>query len=88
MGLSLVAQGLSSVANVSMSNLYKWRKVEQRAGKLTLQLDSAWFDASMNIMLDQIQAWSQETKCGRRVSYDMWQFNNEEQITVFLLKWS
>jgi hypothetical protein len=37
--------------------------------------------------LDDIQKWCQEHNCGRRTSYDQFQFKNKKQITVFLLRW-
>ena len=37
--------------------------------------------------MDPIQAWCEEHRCGRRVSFDTFQFKNQTQITMFLLKW-
>jgi len=34
-----------------------------------------------------IQKWCETTKCGRRMSFDMFQFKNESEITAFLLVW-
>ena len=38
-------------------------------------------------MLDPVQQWCEETGCGRRVSFDMFKFRNDEEVTAFLLKW-
>jgi hypothetical protein len=38
--------------------------------------------------MDPIQAWCEEHKCGRRVSFDTFQFKSKKEITMFLLKWS
>ena len=38
--------------------------------------------------MDPIHDWSKETKCGIRVSFDMWRFKTPEEMTMFLLKWS
>lgn len=38
--------------------------------------------------LDPIQKWSEENKCGRRMSFDLWQFRTKEEVTLFLLRWS
>jgi hypothetical protein len=38
--------------------------------------------------LTQIQTWCEQTGCGRRTSFDMFKFRNNEEITMFLLKWS
>jgi hypothetical protein len=39
-------------------------------------------------LLDEIQAWCVEHQCGKRMSYDMFQFKNEKQKTMFLMRWS
>jgi hypothetical protein len=38
--------------------------------------------------MDPIHDWSKHTKCGIRMSFDMWRFNTPEEMTMFLLKWS
>jgi len=38
--------------------------------------------------LTKIQAWCEETGCGRRTSFDMFKFRNEKDMAAFLLKWS
>ena len=38
--------------------------------------------------MDPIHDWSKDTKCGIRVSFDMWRFKTPEEMTMFLLKWS
>ena len=38
--------------------------------------------------MDPVHEWSREHHCGTRVSFDTWQFKTDEEITVFLLKWS
>ena len=35
-----------------------------------------------------ISDWCFEHNCGKRVSYDMFQFKNEQEIIMFLLRWS
>jgi len=37
--------------------------------------------------LEPIQTWSEETNCGKRTSFNVWQFKNEKQITMFILRW-
>jgi len=36
----------------------------------------------------EIQRWCDENDCGRRTSYDTFQFRNQQEITAFLLRWS
>jgi hypothetical protein len=38
--------------------------------------------------LDPVQAWCEENKCGKRTSFRKFRFHSEEQMTMFLLKWS
>ena len=38
--------------------------------------------------MDPIQAWSVECNCGVRTSFNVWKFENEKQITMFLIRWS
>jgi hypothetical protein len=40
------------------------------------------------LMLTPIQRWSEQNKCGRRMSFDLWQFKSKKEVTMFLLKWS
>ena len=38
--------------------------------------------------MDPIQAWTTECRCGTRMSFNIWQFKSEKQITMFLIRWS
>jgi len=38
--------------------------------------------------MDPIQTWSVECNCGTRMSFNVWKFRNEKQITMFLIRWS
>ena len=38
--------------------------------------------------MDPVQAWCEECRCGTRMSFNVWQFKNEKQITMFLIRWS
>ena len=38
--------------------------------------------------MDPVQAWSEECCCGVRMSFNVWNFKNEKQITMFLIRWS
>lgn len=37
--------------------------------------------------IDPIQSWCEQNNCGRRLSFDTFQFKNKKQITMFLLRW-
>lgn len=38
--------------------------------------------------MDPIHEWSQECNCGTRMSFNIWKFKNERQITMFLIRWA
>lgn len=38
-------------------------------------------------VFEEIQAWSKEHNCGVRKAYGTWEFRNESEITMFLLRW-
>jgi hypothetical protein len=38
--------------------------------------------------MDPVAQWCQEHRCGQRMSFDTWRFRNDEEITLFLLRWS
>ena len=38
--------------------------------------------------MDPVQEWSTECNCGVRMSFNVWQFKTEKQITMFLIRWS
>jgi len=35
-----------------------------------------------------IVEWCQQNNCGRRTAYNMFQFRNAKQVTMFLLRWN
>jgi hypothetical protein len=68
----------------------KWQRLPGlKLQAYTDQLDRYKFERGLNEAdMDPIQAWSQECNCGTRLSFNIWKFKNEKQITMFLLKWS
>ena len=38
--------------------------------------------------MDPIQDWCVANKCGVRTSFDTFKFKTEQELTIFLLKWS
>jgi len=38
--------------------------------------------------MDPVQAWSEECQCGTRMSFNVWKFKSEKQITMFLIRWA
>lgn len=38
--------------------------------------------------MDPIQDWCVQNRCGIRTSFDTFRFRNEQEMSMFLLKWS
>lgn len=69
-----------------------WVKSQRRcslAARIKVELDSNLIEfGSLTDKLNSIQAWCESTKCGRRVSYDIFQFRNNKELSFFLIRWS
>jgi hypothetical protein len=39
-------------------------------------------------VIPRMKEWCEENECGYRTSYDTFKFRNEEQLTMFILRWS
>lgn len=63
----------------------KWKK-SGRLGLRAYQDDQ--FLGLNHDDINPISQWCLANNCGRRMSFDTFQFRNEKEITVFLLKWS
>ena len=37
--------------------------------------------------LREVQQWSERNSCGKRTSFDTWQFRSDAEKTAFLLRW-
>ena len=70
--------------------IIKW----QRLPGLKLQayvddVQARGFERGLNELdMDPVQAWSDECNCGKRMSFNVWQFKDEKHITMFLMKWA
>jgi len=38
--------------------------------------------------LDPVHTWSIESNCGKRMSFNVWQFSSEKHVTMFLIRWA
>lgn len=38
--------------------------------------------------LDPVQAWCEQHDCGVRTSFDTFRFRNQQEVIMFLLRWS
>ena len=75
---------------VEMKKQIKWVTAARKFSLAArVEIMPRGFELGLNEQdMDPIQQWCQEHSCGRRVSFDTFQFKNQAQITMFLLKWS
>ena len=68
----------------------KWQRLPGlKLQAYTDDVQARGFERGLNDLdMDPIQAWSTECNCGTRMSFNIWQFKNEKQITLFLIRWS
>ena len=38
--------------------------------------------------MDPVQAWCEQANCGKRISFNIWQFKSRKHMTMFLIRWS
>ena len=38
--------------------------------------------------MDPVQEWTDKCNCGKRMSFNIWKFKNEKQISMFLIRWT
>lgn len=66
-----------------------WDQYTQRSG-WWLRIgnrESYEFDHDFGHKLVEISQWCDANKCGIRMSYELFQFESEQQMAFFLLKW-
>lgn len=102
--LNVVASGRQMGKSYVNSLLQSWYKTMrehhtpkikwQRLPGLKLQaytddVQPRGFERGLNESdMDPIQTWSTECNCGKRMSFNVWQFKSEKHITMFLMKWA
>ena len=76
-----------------MSKPYELEVIDSRNNrpsvrvKPRLDLDT-WEDRSATEYLHDMQKWTVESECGWRTSYDTFKFRNQEQMLLFVMRWS
>jgi len=88
--MHLFIAGLSSAEGIFMDQS-KWAEHHNQRPGIWLRANfQSWVrsNKSIDAELDEVSVWCLENQCGLRMSYDLWRFKNEEQLTFFLLKWS
>jgi len=53
-----------------------------------LDRQDAWVPAAPEYLVDEMAQWCEDNKCGKRTSYDMFEFPDEQAAMLFRLRWS
>ena len=70
-----------------MQQLNKNKKITWNQGKKKNSLVAVSEHGLNEKDIDPIQQWCKEHNCGQRLSFDTFQFKEEKEISMFLLKW-
>jgi hypothetical protein len=63
--------------------------LEKRRGIRVTVPSPTWpVEAPPATLVEAMQSWCEETQCGRRTAYDIFEFKTEAERTMFTLKWS
>ena len=75
---------------ISHAPKIKWQRLPGfRLQAYTDDVAPRGFERGLNESdMDPVQAWSIECRCGERMSFNVWKFASEKQITMFLIRWS
>jgi hypothetical protein len=58
------------------------------SARVRIQASKDWETGLSEGDMDPIQVWCQTHECGRRISFDTFQFKSRKEMDFFLLKWS
>jgi len=70
------------------------RPLEKRCGVRIYSVDPSTLDPREDLeappegLVESMQFWCQETGCGRRTAYDIFEFKTEVERTMFTVRWS
>ena len=93
MGKSITQQALLNLWNaMQIPNIpkIKWQRLPGlKLQAYTDDVAPRGFERGLNETdMDPVQAWSEECRCGERMSFNVWKFASEKHITMFLMKWA
>jgi hypothetical protein len=77
------------IAEVNIDKKIKWIQSEGRlrlAARAEIQ-PRGWEVGLTETEMDAVHEWCQEHNCGKRTSFDTFQFRSKKEMTMFLLKW-
>jgi len=92
MGIDIQGREPSAIWVDEMTNIDKKIKWIQSEGRLRLAaraelLPRGWEVGLTEAEMDAVHEWCQEHNCGKRTSFDTFQFRSKKEMTMFLLKW-
>ena len=88
-GNSSFNQALQKFYDMQLPPKIIWHQLPGRKLKATWLPSPKRFEMGLKEAdIDPIQKWCQDSNCGKRLSFDIFQFANDKQITMFLLRWS
>ena len=75
-----------------MAVKYKINRIRNKVRVERMWTTQDWSRQDWSNTLDDddcrlINEWVEQTGCGRRVAYDMWQLKNKEAVMLFILRW-
>jgi len=71
------------------TEVIKWQPVGDELVLIAIHVEignlhARWLDEDD---LKPIQQWSKQTGCGKRTSFDVWKFRDEQEMMMFRLRW-
>jgi hypothetical protein len=92
MGIDIQGREPSAIWVDEMANIDKKIKWVQSEGRLRLAaraelLPRGWEVGLTEAEMDAVHEWCREHNCGKRTSFDTFQFRSKKEMTMFLLKW-
>ena len=83
-------QNWYTVMGVTYTPKIKWQRLPGlKLQAYTDDVAPRGFERGLNESdMDPVQAWSEECHCGERMSFNVWKFENEKHVTMFLIRWA
>ena len=74
---------------INAESVVKFRRLDASKSNINIQFycEGGWRTVPEESYLDEIQKWCEETKCGKRMSFDVFSFKNEKEYMMFVLRW-
>lgn len=63
------------------------RKIRLRVIMQDPDNTEGWAPAAPEYLVEEMAAWCEETGCGRRTAYDIFEFRDEQAAMMFKLRW-